>query len=65
MAKMADLNARGITKLYDYTEGIQDGMLRVLKILASREAEPYLGVGYDLEGLAEVILEEENQNGPA
>lgn len=57
MAKMAELQAMGITKLYDYNQGFKAGVDHVLKTLASREAEPYLGVGYDLETLAEVIDE--------
>jgi len=67
MAKMAELSALGITNLYDYSEGLKAGKSigfkagvdHVLKALASREAEPYLGVGYDLETLAEVIDESE------
>lgn len=55
MAKMAELNAQGVTNLYDYNQGFKAGMEHAIKQLASREAEPFLGVGYDLETLVEVI----------
>lgn len=58
MAKMADINALGITNLYDYLQGIEIGVEAAIKILSSKEAQLYLGVGFDLEGLAEVIREE-------
>ena len=55
MAKMAGIHAQNVTNLHDYDKGFKDGMDYAIKQLASREAEPYLGVGYDLETLVEVI----------
>lgn len=34
MAKMAELAAQGITNLYDYNEGVKDGIARALEELA-------------------------------